>query len=463
MWAAAVAFAVLIGLLNWSARGWSAPLMVAAVLALAAYYIRAVGWQTGLLALLIVTSMVDRYTFSAGPVALRAEEIAALISVAVLAANRIGEGGRGWLKPDLAEVLLAAWFVCSLLSSLIGSPDRRLSAKIIVLVAACSLGFFLPRRILAGDEAKERLEAVLRWLLILFATEGAWGTLAYLVHLLGPTVSLTPNPASGHLSAYGTLWEQNVFGAIAAAGAVAWVYLGPRRFGRYAAFGLGLCASGLVVSVTRAAWLAAGISGAVGLAVPGLRRRINLLVAGTGLLGGVIAAAAVLVVDSVGTYTVTVTPATGPPPKSGLFGALFNMTDFIGRLNQTGSIWADIKHDVFFGSGVASYEALHVIDGVPQHVASLPLLILNDTGIIGLLVFGAFVVAVIARVWTWRRDEVVTGLSQVAIVLLIANLATETTELMVGWLMIGLLVAATDVASSAGARQLSKDQQRSAA
>jgi glycerol uptake facilitator-like aquaporin len=73
---------------------------------------------------------------------------------------------------------------------------------------------------------------------------------------------------------------------------------------------------------------------------------------------------------------------------------------------------------------------------------------LNDTGLVGLVLFGAFTVAVIVRVWRRRHDEVVLGLSQMALVLVIANLATQTTQLMVDWLLIGLLVAAVDIASA---------------
>ena len=79
-------------------------------------------------------------------------------------------------------------------------------------------------------------------------------------------------------------------------------------------------------------------------------------------------------------------------------------------------------------------------------MASLPLLILNDTGIVGLILFAAFVVTIFLRAWKRRRHPLVVGLSQVALVLAVANLATQTTELMIGWLLIGILIAATELA-----------------
>ena len=71
----------------------------------------------------------------------------------------------------------------------------------------------------------------------------------------------------------------------------------------------------------------------------------------------------------------------------------------------------------------------------------------DSTGLLGLALFSAFVLAVVVRTWALGRDEVVFGLGQVAVVVLITNLSTESMELMVGWLLIGLLLAATDVAA----------------
>lgn len=439
-----VAFALLLGMLEWTARAWAAPVMVVAVLALGAFYARVLGLQAGLVLLLVVTALVDRYTFRLGPVDIRAEEIAGVAAVCVLAITKIREGGREWLKPNLAEALLLAWFACNVVGSVLSSPDKRLSAKILLLIGVCSIGFFLPRRLLAGAKAAENFETVTRWLLVAFAIEATFGSFAYVLHVYGPTIALTPNPASGHLSAYGTLWEQNVFGAVTAAGGVAWVYLGPGRF-RWAWLSLAVCMAGVVASLTRAAWLAAAVVGGIGVTVPGLRRRFDVRLIAIGLFGGLIMAAGVLVLDSTGTYTVQVKGGLQGNVHGGLLGAILNLTDFIGRLNQMGPVWADIHgREVLFGRGTDSFEALHVVDGVPQHIASLPLQVLNDTGVVGLAVFTFFVLAVGMRAWAHRKGQLVAAFGQVAVVVGLTNLATQTTELMIGWLLIGLLAAACD-------------------
>src|SRR5258708_24219007 len=125
--------------------------------------------RAGLVLLLIATPVIDGFTFRGGSVDLRPEEIAALGALLVIAAMRIRERDASWPRPNLPEVLLAAWLACSILSSLLASPDRRLSAKIIALVAGCTLGFFLPRPLLARDRSAPNLQTVTRRLLVRFA------------------------------------------------------------------------------------------------------------------------------------------------------------------------------------------------------------------------------------------------------------------------------------------------------
>jgi O-antigen ligase len=106
------------------------------------------------------------------------------------------------------------------------------------------------------------------------------------------------------------------------------------------------------------------------------------------------------------------------------------------------------------GNGTASYGERHPIAGQPeQHLANLELAVLNDTGAIGLLVFAAFGVAVARAAWRQRRDPTVAGLGAATLVIALTNTATETTELMITWLMLGLLLMAVDAASKHGSSE----------
>jgi hypothetical protein len=209
-----------------------------------------------------------------------------------------------------------------------------------------------------------------------------------------------------------------------------------------------VCLGGLFDSLTRAAWLVAVLVGLLGVTRRGLRHQIDMRTVGLGGLGALVVVAATLVVDRIGTYTVVESGGTGGG-RSSLLAALLNVIDVIGRWNQLGPVWSDISGRLALGRGTGSYEVLHIVQGMPEHIASLPLFLLNDTGIIGLAVFCGFAVAVVLKAWSNRTDPIVSALGQVAIVVALTNFATQTTELMVGWLLIGLLLAACDSAAAA--------------
>jgi hypothetical protein len=72
----------------------------------------------------------------------------------------------------------------------------------------------------------------------------------------------------------------------------------------------------------------------------------------------------------------------------------------------------------------------------------------NDTGLLGLLVFAAFVGAITVATWRARHDITVLGLAMMMLVLGITSTATEPLELMIPWLLTGLLLAAVHTAVS---------------
>jgi hypothetical protein len=427
-----------LGGLAYNRPAWAAGAMVAAVCAAAFVFSRLVGIWRGLLVLLVVTCLIDRFTFSLGRFSIRPEQVSALIALGVLVGARVREGRAFALRPNLAEMALLVWFLLGLISSGLMAPSRSQSLKLLALLILSSLAMILPRQFL--EERSEEVDQAVRWLLLAFAVEGAYALVAYFLRLWGPIVSLSINPASGHLNAYGTLWEPNVLGAVCGAGAVAWAYLGARLFKR-AWIGIALCLSGSVISFARAAWLATGLVLVLSLVLP-LRRRIDLhsLVVGVSVTlvvgGGVIAA------DRLGNYNLG---------SSRLIGGLANNVDLLGRLYQFGTVFSDFRGSpslILLGGGPDSYGERHTTAGQPQHVANLELAIFNDTGLLGLGVFGVFAVAMALAARRKRIDPTVTGLGAMCMVLAITNIATETLELMITWLLLGLLMAAVQAAGS---------------
>jgi O-antigen ligase len=333
-------------------------------------------------------------------------------------------------------------------STVIAAPDFNRSLKGVGLLLISSLGLLLPRRLLDKARAVAQMDTTVKLLLIGFAIEGAYGTVAWLAHVFGPSISIAAIRSTGHLSAYGTLWEQNVLGAMCAAGAVAWTWLGPRYF-RFAWLGITACLGGTIVSFTRAAWLAVALVLVLSLFAL-VRQRTNLKQLALGIAGAAVIAVAAFGAQQVGDYYPVVASATpgAAAPNRGFFALLLNEVDVIGRLYQVSMVLSDLSHNPVLGSGTSSYGEHHVVDGRADHIANLELTVLNDTGVIGLLAFLAFVFALAYAAWRHRRDPIVAGLGMATLVIAITNSATETTELMISWLMLGLLLMAIDVAKS---------------
>jgi O-antigen ligase len=421
------------------------------VLLAAAVFVRVLGARMGLLGLLIATCLIDRFTYPVKGVDIRGEQVAALLGLGLVAYLVVTRPG-GWnlARPNLTEALLGLWLAINLVSSLTAAPDVSRSVKGVGLLLISCAAVLLPRRLLDKTRAAEQMDVTVKLLLIALAAAGAYGTGVFLAHVFGSSISISANGATGHLSAYGTLWEPNVLGAMSAAGAVAWAWLGPRYF-RFAWLGTAACLGGTIVSFTRAAWVAAALLLAFSL-FKLVRRRADLKQLGLGLAGAAVIALAVVGAETVTDYFAPVAPGAGGAPapvvSHGLLALLVNSVDVIGRLDQVKTVLSALGHHPLLGSGTASYGETHVFQGLPEHIANLELTVLNDTGVIGALVFLAFVLALAYAAWRHRSDPIVAGLGLATLVILITNSATETTELMISWLMLGLLLMAIDVARS---------------
>lgn len=435
------AFALAIAGLWSSQRTWAAFAMIIAVAILAGILIALLGAWVGSIVLLIVTCFVDQWVFPIGRVNIRPEQVAVLIAAVVWGWKRMRDGRLLDLRLTLPEVVLLGWFALGLVSSVIEAPSRIQSVKVWLLLGVSSLALFLVRRIVAEDGA--RIDDVLRWLLLAFAVESAYALGTYYIHAFGPTISLSFNPATQHLNAKGTLWEPNVLGGFAAAGAVLWSYVGPRLL-KHPWIGVALCLGACIASYARAAWLAIAIVALLTFLTP-VRKRLDLRAFGFGsLIGTLLAAIGIIAVEQVGTYT---------KASGGVSSSVTNSTDVIGRLYQFGYVGADFMGHplrLLIGGGIDSFGERHIIHGVPEHLANLELFIFNDTGILGLALFVGFSLLVVEAIWRQSKDWRVLGLGAMMLVLVITNASTETLELMITWLMLGLVLASTGIAEISG-------------
>jgi hypothetical protein len=410
--------------------------MVASVLVAALILVALLGQVVGLSVLLIATCLVDQWTFRVGPVNVRPEQVAVLSALAVFLWTRLRSRDLSWLRPNLAELLILAWFAINLAGSLAEAPSKTSSLKILGLLLISSVAFFLPRRMLAGD--RRFFGEIARWLLLAVAFESGYVLATYFLHLFGPTIALGINPATGRLEPLGTLWEPNVVGAICGAGAVGWIHLGP-RYARHPWIGVAVCIAASVASFSRAAWFAVLVVILLTLVTP-VRRHIDLRAFGFGALMATVLSVLVFAADQLGSYS----------SGAGVVSSVGNSTDIVGRLYQIKPVLEDLHGPVrlLIGAGTDSFGQRHLnlTDGTPQHLANLELTLLNDSGLLGLLLFAAFGVTLLLYVWRHRESPVVVGIGAMVLVLAISNTATETLELMITWLLLGLLLAAVQTA-----------------
>jgi O-antigen ligase len=113
------------------------------------------------------------------------------------------------------------------------------------------------------------------------------------------------------------------------------------------------------------------------------------------------------------------------------------------------AVLGGLSRQLLLGNGTASYGERHPIAGQPeQHIANLEFAVLNDSGILGVLAFSAFAVAVARAAWPRRRNQAVAGLGMATLVMAVTNTATETTELMINWLMLGRILMAVEAANT---------------
>lgn len=425
-----IALAVAVGLLSNAHPRFAWLDMSVLVLAAGAIFVRTLEWRVGLMVLLIVTCLIDRYTFAVGRVNMRPEHVAAGLLLAATVLDRLRSRRLDMFKPRLGEAFLVAWFVVALASSLLEAPHRGDSLKVLALLAISSFALFLPSRVIEKDQ--HALDQILRWALLAFAIDSAYAVGVYYLHLLGPTISISVNPAGGHLNAYGTLWEPNVLGAISGAGALAWAHLSKDRF-RHHWIGIALCLSACVVSLARAALLAVVIVFVLSYVLPrGIRPDVRATL--YGIAAALVTMVMVIVADIEGKFI-------AHPQAGGTISSLGNATDLTGRLNQFRPVFSDLQASPIIGLGIDSFGQRHVTQGMAAHLANLELLLLNDTGILGLLLVLGFVAMLVIAAWLRRHDATVVGVAAMVLVVFITNQSTETLELMITWLLLGLLSA----------------------
>ncbi len=406
--------------------------------------------------LLIVMAALDHFSFQAGKLAVYPENIALAI-VALFIVYTVVTGRAHWVWP-VTTVPLAGWLAASLLSSGLNAPQRGHSLilwnKLLLVVATYLIVVNLARwRPLAAIRAQVTTAAIVSGYAVLaFAAWKLAGTHWGMEHAAG-------NLGQAWLP-QGTLREPDILGSFAAAGALLALSLAAgagrirfrlipsRRWSIWAA--CAVCVLAVVVSGARTAWLALAAC---------LIVAVFLYLADRGQLLRLIPVA-VLMLAVIGTI-VLLRPIQHALPKfePSQNGALIQRLASFDSLNKERDLTvreeiyqnalAHWRQSPILGWGVGAYgESFRYPPPDQVHdgwISNLPIHVLYDSGLIGLLFFaGALVLSAWSGITTWRHSRpaskaLLAGLLLGLLALLLAFQATEATWFAYPWVYLGIL------------------------
>jgi O-antigen ligase len=404
-------------------------------------------WPYGALLILVLASVMPETSVQFGGWNARPEHFAVLMLVlAIVFRWMIGSGKS--ITFTAVDYLVLAYVACNYASSVIGSPDPKLTLRWALLNNLVVLPYFLIR-ILVRDEGT--LRRVFKAFLAIGIAESGYAVAAYASkQVFGTSFGVDVDQyAAGLGGIYGTQYEPNLLGSYCACLAIMLLilYFLDKRRPRWMMIGAVLALAALFVSLSRAAMLAFGCVALVVL-LGGLRsgrirtrRVVPLAVIFAVLLTPVLIASGR---DIVGRFTNW--------SDEGVQGD----ADTMGRLVEWTSAIQTIQQHPILGNGTASFQLLAdakqwPILGNRPWVGNYLIRILNDTGLVGLVLFGVIVVRIgkQAKDGIERRVRghgIIIALVAGCLVYAIAFLSTDGTMLGFFWVHVGLLSAACAIA-----------------
>lgn len=388
------------------------------------------------LPLVIAATAFDRYRFDVAGAGLRVEHFVFLgVVLAWIFKTRPSVKQFHFTR---ADILLAGFLGATLLSSLLYAPLARESLKFFGLMGYAVLLYLFIRA--AGSHARAFTRAV--WALIVVGVSAsAFGVFAWLVFPLGIQLGVQTYSLGTFetFSAYGILYDSNTLGMFAMATALLQMTLLPdARFARWRiALSAGVVVTLLAValSLTRTAWIGLAI-GLFLIFVFSPRRRWALVFGG---------AAVALVV---GALLVSSALAGGGGALADFsVTRLLTSKSIFFRLDAYARAWQDFLTYPLLGNGANSFAQKYTSPaGTRDWISNLALMTLHDTGIVGTVLLGGWLIWL--GVETWRALKIsspqrtfLMALAIAYVALLVCYQATSVFWLGWNWIYLGLLAA----------------------
>jgi hypothetical protein len=427
------------------------------LLAIAILAISMWNWPFGAVLTLLIASAMPRFTWTVAGLHVRPEHLAiGLIAGILLLHSRRRNSGvyATWRAFDL---WLLSYLAVNFLTSAFMSPEPHLTLRWALLSAFGVAPYFLVRWLVVEEDT---LVSVFRLLLVVGIAEAAYGTLSFFSYQIFNTRFGIELEQYGSMpGTYGTQFEANLFGSYTACCALMCLtgyFLDQKTRRRWYLWGFSITILGTFISLARAVFLAFPIAGAFVTWLAARKGRFQMR--------GMLALAGVLV---------AVLLLFGPVILQSLqerFSTL-NASE-IGEDETTARrlvgitvALSDVGAHPWFGTGTNSFRLLfdwadywplpQTLEGDEDErgawIGNTPVRILHDTGIIGLTVFGGFLLTLLSAVRRAVRHAqpsvrmIMIALASGLILYAITFQATDATTLSFAWIHIGLIATATTV------------------
>jgi hypothetical protein len=428
-------------LLLWpDASGVTALLVGAAVLVPIAVFWASYSTLGAIVALIIGSAAPRLYVEVAGLKARPEHVICGVLCISILFLRKKRSQPVQWIWPDY---LLMAYAALNLFSSLFMSIEPRQTIKWALQQVLIILAYYF-LRILVEDRAGLRKAVMV--LLAVGAAAVAYGIICFYSNLLfGTEFGMTIGQYGDTPAPYGLQYEANLLGSYSGALCVMmlviYLYDHRRRF----LVGFAMALAGMAISLSRGA-LGATFIGLVAVVIFGLKKRLLTRELTFGLAKATLCALLVVLPAVVPQYTERFnTMDIGEPAVD---------PNTLTRIVQVTSAFDEVLKHPFMGGGTSSFQLAFDWQSLGEDweeqgwIGNTEMRVLHDTGIVGLVVFVAFLVALYRqsrKVLKAESNPELVALLASALVYCVSFQATEGTLLAFSWVHLGLIGCAISI------------------
>lgn len=447
------------------------------------------------LLVLFLGVVTNRYRFDAFPFRPHPEHFALLIALGILGVLWLQK--RASISFQQSDILLAAYLLAALISSLVYPPEPRASVQYWARMVLSVAVYFVARGLVRGNLQISAFHLALKALLLVGVLEAGFGILSWFLYPLGVNLGVDEYPlgirgpggivCNFSLTMYGTLWEPNVLGStlmlVILIGATLFVsneFVAWRRW-----LGAALCIMlvALAINSSRAAfatlafgivlvlvfvqgmalreklkWAAAGavLLLAVNIASQELPRVLMQLPTAPGLAMRAPCAAWIAAGMPRVVPDDPESKPTGPESGSNVLNRVLEGQTISARVVSYQHAWADFLARPLLGNGANAFAQKYTTTAhTPGWISNLTLMSLHDTGLVGTVILLSWLAWFAWRTsHAWRYSPasplrtMVLALGVGLVCLFLAYQATTMLWFGLIWYLLAVMEVGTDVLES---------------